>query len=942
MCYIGSVAMGRTLNRTSLRKIRRDLQTYRGRTLLVVASVFVGVLSIVTFTTLGQVLSHQLNEDIDKDKLAMLRVYLRTSTKDPINNDPYLNQLRQLQGITAVEGSANYQIQWRLKAGEPLRVGEIYASTEPFEHIQIEPIELIEGRYPQLGRNELVIERRMAETYGLAVEDTIVLHTRQLIPRTQIYGFRDEVWRIVGIVFKPYVNLGSKNQNNTLFANYADAQKIAGFAGLSSIYARFEDFRTAQQESRPFRRFVTDHTPYSIAFYLLDDPHENTFITGVERLSHILMLISMVTMVVTSFLVTNVVSIIVSEQRRQIGAMKALGATRQDILEIYGGLALIYGGLGTIPGILLGLPLGRQAAKVIAPLLNIYVDTAHIPPLPIALGMVMGLGVPVLASFFPLVAATRVTILEAITDLGLVSRYSKQSALVLTQRIPLPASMRQALNNIILRRTRLALSTFAICLAVTAFMGMLAIYFSVQDVMRDIRSRLAHQVSLQIGDVGNLSDLQALLSTEQEEVIRTVEPGVAVELNIQSDSEENPNPSSLFVLAVDTETQLSYMPLIEGMGWNEDSSRRGIVLNQHLADRLEKSVGDSITLSTALQTSEFEIIGIADFPLEVGFMEWHQLADFVGLTLDAPVPNVYWRQVDIRGADAEEEDAATVYALGADDRLLNYLVPGRDPSDHFGVVLTSILAERLGFEVGQTVILQVEGTEQEYTVAEILNINPVQFSLFAGNLPEALQQQGSAMEVVAIYWEELAALENLDFRELSPVTTFIDITNPQEGLNIPLETTSARPVYTNQIAFADRIASTISSVGLVFNFAALLLAIVGGIGLLTILSISVMERLREIGVLRSVGAGTWAISSQFLLEGLFIGFIAWLAALPLSYLLGQQMIRFIPFTDVIPFTYSWIVPVIGLISTIFLTVIASVGPAASAARKTVSEILRYQ
>ncbi|MBI5929011.1 MAG: ABC transporter permease [Chloroflexi bacterium] len=928
------------MNRTPLRKIRRDLQAYRGRTALVIASVFVGVLSVVTFTTLGQILNHQLDEDIDIGRLAMLRVYLRASTNDPINNDAYLEPLRQLAGVTMVEGSADYQIQWRLIRDTALRNGEIYASTEPFGQIQIEPMQLINGRYPLLGRNELAIERRMAERYDLKVGDTLVLHTRQLIPRTQIYRFQDETWLIVGVVFKPYINLGSKNQNTTLFVNYADAQHIAGFAGLSSIQARFENFKIAQQESRTFRKNISDHTPYSIAFYMLDDPNQNTFITGVERLSRILMIISVVTMVVTSFLVTNVVGIIVTEQRRQIGAMKAIGATRLDILRIYGGLALTYGGLGTLPGVLLGLPFGRYAAEIIAPLVNVFVDTTYLPLLPIVLGIAMGLGIPVLASFFPLLAATRITILDAMTDLGLVSGYGKSQILSITRRLPLSISIRQAFNNIILRRSRLALSTFAICLAVTAFMGMLAIFYSVQGVMHDIRTRLAQEVSLQLGDVGNLTDLQTLLSTEQEEAIRTVEPGVAVELNIQN--EDNPDPSTLFVLAVDTQTQLSYMPLIEGTGWTEDSTRQGIVLSEKLADSLGKTVGDTLTLATANQTGTFEVIGIADFPLEIGFMEWHQLADFIGLTLDAPIPNAYWRQAAIGKRDANQDEMSTAYALGADDRLLNYLVPGRDPADHSGVVLTSALAEKLGFEVGQEIVLRVNENEQTYSILQIVNINPVQFNLFAQDLPQELQAQGSALEVIALYWEELAALENLDFRELSPVTTFIDITHPEQGLNTLFETTQASPIYSNQLAFADRIARTISSVGLVFNFASLLLALVGGIGLLTILSISVMERLREIGVLRSVGAGTWAISSQFLLEGLLVGFVAWLAAVPLSYLLSHQLIQFIPFSNIIPFSYPVVVPAIGLISTVFLTIVASLGPAINASRKTVSEILRYQ
>jgi len=64
-----------------------------------------------------------------------------------------------------------------------------------------------------------------------------------------------------------------------------------------------------------------------------------------------------------------------------------------------------------------------------------------------------------------------------------------------------------------------------------------------------------------------------------------------------------------------------------------------------------------------------------------------------------------------------------------------------------------------------------------------------------------------------------------------------------------------------------------------------LTAVVGGLGLLSTLSISVMERRREIGILRSMGARPALIRRLVMTEGLLIG----LLSLPLSYLLSWPL-----------------------------------------------------
>ena len=68
-----------------------------------------------------------------------------------------------------------------------------------------------------------------------------------------------------------------------------------------------------------------------------------------------------------------------------------------------------------------------------------------------------------------------------------------------------------------------------------------------------------------------------------------------------------------------------------------------------------------------------------------------------------------------------------------------------------------------------------------------------------------------------------------------------------------------------------------------------MLALVGGLGLSGTMSTNVMERSREVGVMRAIGASDGGIQRIFMVEGLFIGLISWLisivAALPFTYLL---------------------------------------------------------
>ena len=62
---------------------------------------------------------------------------------------------------------------------------------------------------------------------------------------------------------------------------------------------------------------------------------------------------------------------------------------------------------------------------------------------------------------------------------------------------------------------------------------------------------------------------------------------------------------------------------------------------------------------------------------------------------------------------------------------------------------------------------------------------------------------------------------------------------------------------------------------LIFLLMILIVSVVGALGLFGTLSMNVLERRREIGVMRTVGASTGTILWTFLLEGLLLGLLGW-------------------------------------------------------------------
>jgi putative ABC transport system permease protein len=121
-----------------------------------------------------------------------------------------------------------------------------------------------------------------------------------------------------------------------------------------------------------------------------------------------------------------------------------------------------------------------------------------------------------------------------------------------------------------------------------------------------------------------------------------------------------------------------------------------------------------------------------------------------------------------------------------------------------------------------------------------------------------------------------------------------------------------------------------------------IVALVGILGLFNTLTISVLERRREIGILRSMGGTGWRIARVFWTEGISLALLAWITAVILGIPAAFAFVSLIGAVLVpLPFTFAPVTLGMMLILILVIATLASFGPALSAARVRVSDMLRY-
>jgi putative ABC transport system permease protein len=147
------------------------------------------------------------------------------------------------------------------------------------------------------------------------------------------------------------------------------------------------------------------------------------------------------------------------------------------------------------------------------------------------------------------------------------------------------------------------------------------------------------------------------------------------------------------------------------------------------------------------------------------------------------------------------------------------------------------------------------------------------------------------------------------------------------------------------LASLDSVSESLDILVVFLLIMAVLTAIVGAMGLTGTMGMNVLERTREIGIMRAIGADDRAVMRTVIGEGFVIGAISFVLAIivsvPLTY--GLSFIVSIAIFETpiaVLFTYQGYAIWLGLV--LLLSVLGSVLPARNAARLTIREVLAYE
>jgi putative ABC transport system permease protein len=292
---------------------------------------------------------------------------------------------------------------------------------------------------------------------------------------------------------------------------------------------------------------------------------------------------------------------------------------------------------------------------------------------------------------------------------------------------------------------------------------------------------------------------------------------------------------------------------------------------------------------------------------------------------------------DIMRPDATVADYLTVLAPPVDSKLIQpVMLEGRwlQPGDTTAITVSeAVWSIYPDLKPGDQLKLKVNGQEDNWTVVGIFRfLNRDQIIAYATydyvskliNLPnQSLSYRVVTDQHTLAYQEQMSTTIDSSLRTLG-----YHVSDTQAGL-ATLKTAS-------------------ESLAILINFLlvmALLTAFVGSIGLTGTMGMNVMERTREIGVMRAIGATDSQIMRTVMVEGIIIGMLSWflaaIASFPITLLLNR-IISLAIFNSPSKFLLNPFGFLIWLGVVLVLSAVASVLPARNAARLTIREVLAYE
>jgi putative ABC transport system permease protein len=298
-----------------------------------------------------------------------------------------------------------------------------------------------------------------------------------------------------------------------------------------------------------------------------------------------------------------------------------------------------------------------------------------------------------------------------------------------------------------------------------------------------------------------------------------------------------------------------------------------------------------------------------------------------------------WRfaSTEVVHGDAAEGQSVFAFGLPPDAKSVKpTMQEGRWllPDDGNALVATANIRDNEpDLAVGDTVTLRIDGKDTTWTLVGIAQSPTRRPFLYT---PErALERTTGEVGRAGVLM--IIGKPGLTRAEQDALATAVRSRLEGAGVDVAATTTSGEIRETQETLF-DVMVIFLSTM-------AVLLGVVGGLGLTGTMTMNVVERAREIGVLRAVGASDRSVLTIFLVEGVLIGALSWaigvVVSVPISKLLSDAL--GLVFADrPLSYTYSFVGAIAWAGIVLALAAVASLLPSWRASRLAVRETLAYE
>lgn len=321
-----------------------------------------------------------------------------------------------------------------------------------------------------------------------------------------------------------------------------------------------------------------------------------------------------------------------------------------------------------------------------------------------------------------------------------------------------------------------------------------------------------------------------------------------------------------------------------------------------------------------------------DFTLRIGNGADVARVETIANSIEGVARAQAWSQASVTRADPNEEPMTLIGVPVPSDLFApnviegHWLVAGANEL----VISRALQRDDATLKVDATLTLTIDDKPAPWTIVGIVEAGPAMAAFASRDVLAALRGRNDAASVaVATTSRGMAAQVDVISRLRTALT--------DEGIGVA----GSQRVDEVRRVFADHLLMVIQFLGAM----GWVMLLIGGMGLAATMSIAVLERTREIGVLRAIGAAHRHIIAMTLSEGVFIALLAWLVAIalsvPVSVVLSEAFGR-IMFS--VPTRY---VPESGgvlawLAISIFVALVASAWPAVRAVRIPVARALSFE